>query len=994
MKLRNLKTFRGVRHSFMLENILANPDQPILTLPLLSEAQKYQLLVEWNHTQADYPKDGCIHQLFEAQVQRTPEAIAVVFESEKVTYRELNCRANQLAHYLRTLGVGPDVLVGIIVERSLEMVVGLLGILKAGGAYVPLDPAYPLERLAFMLEDAQVSVLLTQQHLVAGLPEHGALVVCLDVSGWNSIAQSRQENPKSSAMADDLAYVIYTSGSTGKPKGVQIPHRAVVNFLLAMLDQPGLTSQDILLAVTSLSFDIAANELFLPLLVGARLVVVSREVATSGALLQAKLYECGATVLQATPATWRLILAAGWQGYNLQGSSRGVGRLKVLCGGESLDRELANQLLERGAVLWNLYGPTETTIWSATYLVEPKAGLVPIGRPIANTQIYLLDLHLQPVPIAVPGEVYICGAGLAQGYLNRPELTAERFIPNPFSDQPGVRFYKTGDSARYLPDGNIEFLGRIDNQVKIRGFRIEPGEIETVLSRHPAVFQAVVVAREDVPGDKRLVAYLVPHQEQVLKSTELRRFLKQNLPEYMIPSAFVLLDTLPLTPNSKVDRQALLMLEQERLEQEEAFVPPQDALELQLTKIWEEVLGVQPIGMRDNFFELGGESLLAVRLFAQIEKTFNKALPLLALFQAQTVEQLANILRQDGWQSSWFYSLPVQPHNFKAASVLPSERVEQLPNLPYQEAQNKTTCKHNPELSPQEIRELLASTARWTGRRLGSNFLLMEINPYSPGSKPPFFWVNEGDHLWHLGADQPVYYLPYGFITVRDPATYIKALASLYVDEICSVQPNGPYFLGGYCFTGLVALEIAHQLQAQGQEVALLALLQTYGPNPLLRLYYQTIGRTIDHWRRLQQLNRAEQLAYVLERVRRIMDRTLSPPISSLGGNDNPRSTQSYLSNDADAQFGLGFKQAEQFYHYNYRPQVYSGRVALFFGDADGYSPSIFPQGGWEKFFTGRLDIQVIPGEPMSMLTGPNAPLVAEKLRVYLNTAWSKIPNR
>ena len=428
----------------LLEGVVADPAQRIAVLPLLTEKERHQLLVDWNATHAEYPKDQCIHQLFEAQVERTPEAVAVVFEDQQLTYHELNVRANQLAHHLQDLGVGPDVLVGLCVERSLDMVVGLLGILKAGGAYVPLDPAFPSERLAFMLEDAQTPVLVTQQRLTIQLPKYEAKVVCLDTD-QAVLAQQSGTNVLPTATSAHQAYVIYTSGSTGRPKGVQIIHRAVVNFLWSMVEQPGLSAEDTLLAITTLSFDIAALELFLPLMVGARVIVASRDVVVDGTALMETLARTRATVMQATPVTWRSLLAAGWQGNR---------HLKILCGGEALPQELAQQLLPKAASLWNLYGPTETTIWSSICQIEPDEEAISIGRPIANTQIYLLDQHLQPVPVGVPGELYIGGDGLARGYLNRPELTTERFIPHPFSDESDARLYKTGDLARYLPDGN------------------------------------------------------------------------------------------------------------------------------------------------------------------------------------------------------------------------------------------------------------------------------------------------------------------------------------------------------------------------------------------------------------------------------------------------------------------------------------------------------------------------------------------------------------
>ena len=465
-------------------------------------AEPQQILAEWNDTATDYPANICLHQIFEAQVERTPNAMAVSFEGQHLTYQELNAQSNQLAHHLRQLGVGPEVLVGLCIERSLEMLVALWGILKAGGAYVPLDPSYPPERLAFMLQDTQALVLVTQQHLTTHLPIEATKVVCLDAEAV-VLAKQSKTNPVLLTTSDNLAYVIYTSGSTGQPKGVQILHRAVVNFLLSMSQRPGLTAEDTLLAVTTLSFDIAALELFLPLIVGAHLVVAGREVTLNGSALAEVLDRMHVTVMQATPVTWHLLLAAGWKGNP---------HLKILCGGEAMPLQLARELLPKVASLWNLYGPTETTIWSTVCKIEPDAEVVSVGRPIANTQVYLLDKQLQPVPIGAPGELYLGGVGLARGYLNRPELTAEQFVPHPFSDKPGARLYRSGDLARYRADGNIELIGRLDHQVKIRGFRIEPGEIEAAISRHPAVRQAVVLAREDVPDDKRLVAYVVASQ--------------------------------------------------------------------------------------------------------------------------------------------------------------------------------------------------------------------------------------------------------------------------------------------------------------------------------------------------------------------------------------------------------------------------------------------------------------------------------------------------
>ncbi|AFY35840.1 amino acid adenylation domain-containing protein [Calothrix sp. PCC 7507] len=592
-----------------------------------------------------------IHELVENQVSLTPDKVAVIFQNQQLTYRQLNEKANQLAHYLQSLGVGSETLVGICVERSLSMLIGLLAILKAGGAYVPLDPSYPWDRLAFMLEDSQLTVLVTQQHLSDKLTPHSAKIVCLNSDGEaispagmaSLTAQHSNQNPHSLVSADNLAYTIYTSGSTGKPKGVQIIHAAVVNFLLSMQQEPGLTTQDVLLAVTTISFDIAVLELFLPLIVGATTVMVSREVASDAFQLSKIINQSHATVMQATPATWRMLLAIGWQGNQ---------HLKILCGGEALTRHLANQLLERSSAVWNMYGPTETTIWSTVHQVEPGDRAIPIGRPIFNTQIYIFkdparrkNDTLKPVEEEEEGQLYIGGLGLARGYGNRPDLTSEKFIPDPFSNDPTARLYKTGDLARYLPDGNILIVGRIDHQVKIRGHRIELGEIEATLSQHPQVQECVVVAREDSPGDLRLVAYVVlKSPEKNLRPAQLKGWLQEKLSDYMVPAIVVFMDKLPLTPNCKVDRRALPV---PTLDLMEEFVSPRTELEKQLSQIWTTILGVE-VGVYQNFFESGGNSLTSALLIHRINETLKIELSLECLFKAPTIAELAEIIPASG----------------------------------------------------------------------------------------------------------------------------------------------------------------------------------------------------------------------------------------------------------------------------------------------------------------------------------------------------------
>ncbi|MBW4447044.1 MAG: amino acid adenylation domain-containing protein [Spirirestis rafaelensis WJT71-NPBG6] len=642
----------------LLEEVVANPDQCIADLPILTASEQQQILFDWNDTETEYPDNLCIHQLFEQQVERTPDAIALVFENQQLTYRELNNRANKTAHYLQQLGVKPDLLVGIYTERCLEMVVAILAIMKAGGAYLPLDPAYPKERLALMLADSQVLLLLAQSHLVDELPPHSAQIVCID--DGTAFIDCSPENLVSNVKPDNLAYVIYTSGSTGTPKGVQILHRAVVNFLTTMRQVPGLTQEDILLSVTTLSFDIAALELYLPLIVGARLVLVNREVVTDGTQLLKQLTYHHITVMQATPATWRLLLAAGWESKNA---------LKILCGGEALDSSLAYQLLERGKEVWNLYGPTETTIWSAVQKVnqEQKQGFSLIGHPIANTQFYILDSSQQLVPVGVPGELHIGGIGLARGYWNRPELTKEKFIPSPFDSK--KRLYKTGDLARYLPNGNIEFLGRIDHQVKIRGFRIELGEIEAVIRKYLHVKETVVIAREDIPNEHRLIAYLVPHHESTLSVNDLRHFIKEKLPEYMLPSAFIVLNALPLTPNGKVDRRALPAPENYS-SLTATYQPPQSEIEKTIAQLWQQVLHLDKVGIHDNFFDLGGHSLLMLQVNNKLRAILDKDIAVVTMFQNPTIKSLAQYLSQTTEDNSVFETLRNRVERQKEANKM------------------------------------------------------------------------------------------------------------------------------------------------------------------------------------------------------------------------------------------------------------------------------------------------------------------------------------
>ena len=581
----------------LLAGIIENPQQNISYLPLLTPEEKNQLLVEWNQTKAEYPKDKCIHQLFEEQVTKTPNNIAVVFKEQTLTYQQLNEKANQLAHYLQKLGVQPETKVGICLQRSLDMIIGILGILKAGGAYVPLDPNYPSNRLQFLIEDASIDILLSQKSLLNQLPSKIATILCLDRA--NPIGEQQKTNTLSKVNSSNLAYVIYTSGSTGKPKGVEIPHSNVINILNSITNHLQVSAQDILLSLATFSFDISVAEIFLPLTNGGQLIIPPETIIKDAEKLKTLIDQSQATIIDATPATWKLLETVNWQGKE---------KLKIISTGEKLSSELANYLLAKNKSVWNIYGPTECTIWSLIYQIT-TAKKVLIGKPLGNTQTYILDRDLNPVPIGIAGELHIAGDGLARGYLNRRELTAERFIDNPFG---AGKLYKTGDLARYLADGNIEFLGRIDNQVKIRGFRIELGEIEANLLQHPSIKETLVIARENQHREQYLTAYLIPKDEQKLEIAQLRQFLQEKLPEYMIPSAFVFLDNFPLTPNGKINRKALPEPDfQDNRTQK--FIAPSNQTEIKLAEIWQEVLNIEKVGINDNFFELGGHSLLAIR---------------------------------------------------------------------------------------------------------------------------------------------------------------------------------------------------------------------------------------------------------------------------------------------------------------------------------------------------------------------------------------------
>lgn len=617
----------------LLEELVANPDQPIGALPLLTPAEQQMLLVEWNATHTPYPADQCVHDLISDQAAHTPEAVAVVYQDQRLTYRELNRRANQLAHHLRGLGVGPDRLVGVYLDRSLDLLVAVLGIWKAGGAYLPLDPTFPRERLAMMLNDAAAPVLLTQADIQADAPAHTGQVVCIDTD-WSTIARQPATFPAHAAQPGHLAYVIYTSGSTGRPKGVMIEHRSVLNLATGLQRAIYAQHPQRPLRVSlnaALSFDASVQQLT-TLLYGHTLYLIPEALRRDGPALLDYIRVQRLDVLDCVPTQLKLLLEAG-----LLDAAEWVPSI-ILPGGEAIDAATWQTLARAPTTAcYNMYGPTECTVDATTAAVGPVPEQPTIGRPLANTRLYILDRNMQPVPIGVPGELYIGGAGVARGYLNRPELTAERFVANPFESG---RLYRTGDLARYLPDGNVEFIGRTDHQVKIRGFRIELGEIEAVLREHPAVREAVIVDGPAPGGGRRLLAYLTAAGEQPPASSELRRHLRARLPDYMVPAFFTTLAAIPLTPNGKVDRRALPTPEQTRATGKSQVVAPSTAMERIIAQVWQEALGIEQIGVHDTFFDLGGHSLLAVQIMTRVEQqTGIKLNP--AILRAHTLGQIA-----------------------------------------------------------------------------------------------------------------------------------------------------------------------------------------------------------------------------------------------------------------------------------------------------------------------------------------------------------------
>ena len=894
----------------LLMGIILNSGQSIGELPLLTDRERQQLLVDWNDTKVEYPVQ-CVHQLFEAQVLKTPEAIAVVFGTDQLTYTQLNLKSNQLAHHLGSLGVGIGSLVGICVERSVEMIVGLMGVLKSGGAYVPIDPNYPADRIADLLDDSQVQVLITQSRLLAALPPHTATEICLDTD-WDTIAQQPIVNRDLDLSFADLAYVIYTSGSTGKPKGVKIHHQGFANYLNWCIQAYTVAQGSGAPVQSSISFDATITSIFSPLLVGQKVVLLPErnEIEALVSLLEAS---TNFSLVKITPAHLEILK------YLLKPAAAKDRTRALIVGGEAL---LGNNLEfwrdhAPNTRIINEYGPTETVVGCCVYEVTKDTCLsaaIPIGRPIANTQLYVLDRLLQPVPIGVKGELYIGGDGVAQGYWRRADLTQERFIPNPFSPDSHARLYKTGDLARYLPDGNLDYLGRIDNQVKIRGFRIELGEIETVLAQHPDVERLAVVVNDDIPGNRRLVAYIVPQAHRQPTIYALRQFMAQKLPEHAVPAVFMTLTEFPLTPNGKVDRAALPVPESLRTELAADLVAARNQVELALTEIWERVLGVESIGIGENFFELGGNSLIAVRLVAAINLQWHCKIGLSSLLQHPTIAELAQTLDQTQTDTTW------------------------------------------------------------------SSLVQIE----SSGSKPPLFCIHpvggnilEYYPLARLNLDRPIYGLQaLGLDGIQAPLSQVEQMAAHYINEIETIQANGPYFLVGYSFGGLIAFEIACQLASQGKQVGLLALLDNVSPrlSKVRPSFAQVVGI---HFQNLRQLAMNERVKYIRDRL---VFRTMYA--------NKENSEREFLLDNWVEPLPLEYLavlEANLQASNNYTGKVYSGDVTLFRSEVQPVDQSLHLDLGWNELVSGNLTIKDLPGHHTNILKEPQIQLLGRELKLSLN---------
>lgn len=757
-------TIRRMMDEFesLLKVVVATPDVKIKDIPLVSSKLLHAKLEEWNNTYSPYAKEKSLPDLVSEKARQYPDKIAIQFGDKNISYRNVDETSNKLAALLCDLEVGPGDIIGLAVDRSAEMLISLLAIMKSGASYLPIDPQYPQQRIEYMLQDSSAKILLTSQKYKKRFHTQATEILIEDA--WMKLNDYSGTKLSQRVTGKDQAYVLYTSGSTGKPKAVQIEHHSLVNFLLSMQKAPGISSTDRLLAVTTISFDIAGLELYLPLISGAELIITDMDTAKDGRLLMDIVQKKDVSIMQATPSTWKMMLESGW-------NSRLP--LKVLCGGEALPKDLAHNLLSKSGSLWNMYGPTETTIWSTVKQIMPHDESITIGRPIDNTQVYILDEYMKPVPEGSVGEIYIAGDGVARGYLNRPELTNERFPINSFSKQPGERMYRTGDLGKFLENGEVQCLGRIDHQVKIRGYRIELGEIEQLLNKQKNIKESVVVAREE-----KLLAYIVP--ESIGQSNDLQRrteqisnwkqALRESLPDYMVPSDFVFISKLPLTPNGKIDRNALPKPELQSEGKTKKYTAPRTETEKLIAGIWSDLLELDNISVHDDFFELGGHSLIAARAMIRLENETGKRLPLASLLEAPTVEKLAQLVNSDSHAVNWNSLVPIKTNGHK--------------------------------------------TPIYIVHGFGMNVLLFN------------------NVAKNMDSEQPVYALQARGLNADDkPFDKMEEIAGHYISEIIARDPGPSYALAGYSFGGIIAFEMAKQLKAMGKEIAMLGMFDTYADN-------------------------------------------------------------------------------------------------------------------------------------------------------------------
>jgi amino acid adenylation domain-containing protein len=885
----------------VLQGILNHPDQIISRLPLLTPAESRMMLDDWNNTSAIYPRDSSMQRLFEAQAKLTPDAIAVEYGRCRLTYRELDARANQLAHALRKEGVAPEACVGVCLERSLELAVALLGVLKAGGACLPLDPDYPGERLAYMLEHAEVLLVVTKPGLLPMTPVKARVIYL--TPAWESIDQESQDRPEVDVQPDKLAYVVYTSGSTGKPRGVLLTHRGLVNHSTAAVKLYDITAADRVLQFSSISFDIAIEEMFPVWISGGAVIFRTDDLSLVANDFLTWIKRQRITMLDLPTAYWHeLVNQLSDSGEPLPNSLR-----LVIVGGEKASQSILRswQKLAAGRVRWiNTYGPSEASVITTAYeppphLAPQQPSILPIGRPIANTKVYVLDQDLNPVPVGIAGELHIAGVGLARGYLNRPELTAEKFIASPFAQ--GERLYKTGDVVRYVESGELEFIGRRDEQVKIRGYRVELGEVEAALGSHPGVGELVVEARGEGSGEKRLVAYVVAAKGKKPTAVELRKYVGEKLPEYMVPWGYVFLESLPLTANGKVDRRRLADAMGELGARSGSggaeAKGASNEVEEELVKIWEGVLGKKGIGVEENFFELGGHSLLAVRLMHRIEREMGKKLAITALLEAPTVAGLAEVMGRGAERSEeWSSLVAIQPE----------------------------------------------------------------------GWRPPFFCVHGiggtvlcfYDLARHLGPDQPVYGLQAQGMSGKHPChSRVEDMAAHYLTEIRRLQPQGPYYVGGYSLGGSVALEMARQLRAEGEEIGIVALLDTFASR------YQSKGQLLVKFLALAP----REKLYHVRRKGRLLGKSLRKTVEMAR---LPRVLKEVRQACSQA--------ARQ-----YVAQPYLGQLTLFHAEERSLS-SENPYETWKTLALGGLEVHEVPGGHGSIIDEPAVRSVAKKLKACL----------